>query len=162
MGFCQGFCKWVFQPPRQLRDGGIYSHGCKQGCFQPWRPGAARPEPVSIAPKTRHPSREQLPRIPGACRQRRCGPGAITDLYGRSCHRIRQEGFLLAIIVTASGTGAFDYDHAPESVEIYCLKCRAKTASRDVEQVTMKNGRPALRAVCSVCGTGKYRIGSAG
>ena len=49
-----------------------------------------------------------------------------------------------------------------ESVEIYCLKCRAKTGSRDVEQVTMKNGRPALRAVCSVCGTGKYRIGSAG
>ena len=46
-----------------------------------------------------------------------------------------------------------------ESVEIYCLKCRAKTSSRDVEQVTMKNGRPALRAVC---GTGKYRIGSAG
>ena len=49
----------------------------------------------------------------------------------------------------------------PESVEIYCLKCRAKTGSRDVEQVTMKNGRPALRAVCTVCGTGKYRIGSA-
>ena len=40
----------------------------------------------------------------------------------------------------------------PESVEIYCLKCRAKTGSEDVEQVTMKNGRPALRAVCSVCG----------
>ena len=50
----------------------------------------------------------------------------------------------------------------PESVEIYCLKCRAKTGSRDVAQVTMKNGRPALRAVCTVCGTGKYRIGSAG
>ena len=25
----------------------------------------------------------------------------------------------------------------PESVEIYCLKCRAKTGSRDVEQVTL-------------------------
>ena len=49
-----------------------------------------------------------------------------------------------------------------ESVEIYCLKCRAKTGSRDIEQVTLKNGRPALRAVCTVCGTGKYRIGSAG
>ena len=43
----------------------------------------------------------------------------------------------------------------PESVEIYCLKCRAKTGSRDVEQVTLKNGRPALRAVCTVCGTRK-------
>ena len=48
-----------------------------------------------------------------------------------------------------------------ESAEIYCLKCRAKTPSRDVEPVVMKNGRPALKAVCAECGTGKYRIGSA-
>ena len=38
----------------------------------------------------------------------------------------------------------------PESVEIYCLKCRTKTVSRDVEQVTMKNGRPAP-ACCLLC-----------
>ena len=50
----------------------------------------------------------------------------------------------------------------PTLVLVYCLKCQAKTGSRDVEQMTLKNGRPALRAVCSVCGTGKYRIGSAG
>ena len=50
----------------------------------------------------------------------------------------------------------------PGSVKIYCLKCRAKTGSRDVEQVTLKNGRPALRAVCTVCGSRKSRIGSAG
>ena len=49
-----------------------------------------------------------------------------------------------------------------EFVEIYCLKCRAKTGSRDVEQVILKNGRPALRAVCSVCGSVKSRIGSPG
>ena len=49
-----------------------------------------------------------------------------------------------------------------ESVAIYCLKCRAKTSSRDVESVVMKNGRPALKAVCAECGTGKYRIGSTG
>ena len=29
-----------------------------------------------------------------------------------------------------------------EPVEIYCVKCKAKTASRDIEAVTMKNGRP--------------------
>ena len=68
----------------------------------------------------------------------------------------------MAIIAPPSETGAFDYGHAPESIEIYCLKCRAKTGSQDVEQVTLKNGRPALRALCSVCGTGKYRIGSDG
>ena len=49
-----------------------------------------------------------------------------------------------------------------ESVEIYCLKCHAKTGSRDIEQVTLKKGRPALRAVCIVCGMSKSRIGSAG
>ena len=48
-----------------------------------------------------------------------------------------------------------------EAAEIYCLKCKAKTQSRDVESVIMKNGRPALKAVCTECGTGKYRIGSA-
>ena len=36
----------------------------------------------------------------------------------------------------------------------------AKTPSPDVERATMKNGRPALRAVCAECGTGKYRIGA--
>ena len=29
-----------------------------------------------------------------------------------------------------------------------------------LDSVTMKNGRPALRAVCAECGTGKYRIGA--
>ena len=35
MGFCQGFCDRSFQPPTQLRGVRIYSHGWKQGCFQP-------------------------------------------------------------------------------------------------------------------------------
>ena len=46
-----------------------------------------------------------------------------------------------------------------ESVEIFCVKCKAKTASRDIEVVTMKNGRPAAKAVCTECGTRKFRIG---
>ena len=46
-----------------------------------------------------------------------------------------------------------------QSIEIYCVKCRAKTGSRDIEAVTMKNGRPATRSVCTVCGTRKFRIG---
>ena len=46
-----------------------------------------------------------------------------------------------------------------QAVEIYCVKCRAKTASRDIEAVTMKNGRPATRAVCTERGTRKFRIG---
>ncbi len=45
------------------------------------------------------------------------------------------------------------------SVEIYCFKCKAKTASKDIEAVTMKNGRPANRSTCFDCGTRKFRIG---
>ena len=42
---------------------------------------------------------------------------------------------------------------------IYCVKCRKKTESQNVEQVTMKNGRPAIQADCRDCGTKKFRIG---
>ena len=45
-------------------------------------------------------------------------------------------------------------------VQIYCVKCKAKTDSRDVVGVTMKNGRPATQAICVVCGTKKFRIGA--
>ncbi len=40
----------------------------------------------------------------------------------------------------------------------YCVKCKAKREMVDVERVTMKNGRPALKGKCSVCGTGMYKI----
>ena len=33
-----------------------------------------------------------------------------------------------------------------EAVEIYCVKCKTRTASKDIEAVTMKNGRAAARA----------------
>ncbi len=46
-----------------------------------------------------------------------------------------------------------------EAVEIYCVKCKARTASKDIEAVTMKNGRPATRAICVECCTRKFRIG---
>ena len=45
------------------------------------------------------------------------------------------------------------------AIEIYCVKCKAKTDLTNVESVTMKNGRPATKALCAVCGAGKYRIG---
>ncbi len=40
----------------------------------------------------------------------------------------------------------------------YCVKCKQKRDMKDVEKVTMKNGRPAMRGKCSVCGTGMYKI----
>ena len=43
----------------------------------------------------------------------------------------------------------------------YCLKCRETREIQDPEQITMKNGRPAIRGTCSVCNAGMYRIGKA-
>jgi len=40
----------------------------------------------------------------------------------------------------------------------YCVKCRQKVAIKDAQQVKMKNGRPALKGTCAVCGTGVYKI----
>ena len=44
---------------------------------------------------------------------------------------------------------------------MYCVKCRAKRDDPAAEKVTMKNGKPALKGKCPVCGTGMYKIGAA-
>ncbi len=40
----------------------------------------------------------------------------------------------------------------------YCVKCKAKVQMDKAQKVTMKNGRPAMKGVCSNCGTGVYKI----
>jgi hypothetical protein len=44
------------------------------------------------------------------------------------------------------------------SEEAYCVKCKAKKVMESAEQVTMKNGRPAMKGKCGTCGTGMYKI----
>ncbi|HUV72605.1 MAG TPA: DUF5679 domain-containing protein [Clostridia bacterium] len=44
---------------------------------------------------------------------------------------------------------------------MYCVKCRAKKDVDDVERVTMKNGKPAMKAKCPDCGTQMFKIGAA-
>ena len=46
------------------------------------------------------------------------------------------------------------------AVSMYCVKCRQKREVSDAEKVTMKNGKPAMKAKCPVCGTGMYKIGA--
>ncbi len=46
-----------------------------------------------------------------------------------------------------------------QPVEAYCMKCKMKRVMQDVQEVIMKNGRPALQGACAVCGTRLYRIG---
>ncbi|MDT7943385.1 MAG: DUF5679 domain-containing protein [Dehalococcoidia bacterium] len=44
-------------------------------------------------------------------------------------------------------------------MQAYCLKCRAMREMRNPQPVTLKNGRPATKGTCPVCGTVMYRIG---
>lgn len=46
-------------------------------------------------------------------------------------------------------------------MQAYCFKCRKKVDIKNPQPVTLKNGRPAVQGVCSVCGTKVYRIGKA-
>ena len=43
-------------------------------------------------------------------------------------------------------------------MEGYCLKCRAEREIENFERTTMKNGRPAVRGKCAVCGRGMFKI----
>jgi NAD-dependent SIR2 family protein deacetylase len=42
--------------------------------------------------------------------------------------------------------------------EAYCVKCKSKKEMKDAKEVTMKNGRKAMKGKCPDCGTGMYRI----
>jgi|GEM_PF-357588 len=45
-----------------------------------------------------------------------------------------------------------------DAVMGYCVKCKEKREMQDAEEVTMKNGRKAMKGKCGVCGTGMYKI----
>lgn len=47
---------------------------------------------------------------------------------------------------------------AKAPTEGYCVKCRTKREFVDGEIVTMKNGRPAYKGKCKVCGTVMFKI----
>ena len=44
-------------------------------------------------------------------------------------------------------------------MEAYCFKCRTKREINDPEATTLKNGRPATKGTCGLCGTKLFRIG---
>ncbi len=44
-------------------------------------------------------------------------------------------------------------------MEAYCFKCRTKREISDPEATTLKNGRPATKGTCGLCGTKLFRIG---
>lgn len=42
--------------------------------------------------------------------------------------------------------------------KMYCVKCKSKTETANVQNVVSKNGRPMLRGKCVVCGTTKTQF----
>ena len=42
--------------------------------------------------------------------------------------------------------------------EGYCVKCKAKKEMSNSSEVTMANGRRALKGKCPSCGTGMFKI----
>lgn len=45
-------------------------------------------------------------------------------------------------------------------VQAYCVKERKKVDMKDPKEITMKNGRPAVKGVCPSCGTSLFKIGA--
>ena len=43
-------------------------------------------------------------------------------------------------------------------MEGYCVKCKAKREMKDAKEVSMKNGRRAMKGKCPDCGTAMFRI----
>ncbi|MDD5291670.1 MAG: DUF5679 domain-containing protein [Candidatus Omnitrophica bacterium] len=42
--------------------------------------------------------------------------------------------------------------------EGYCVKCKSKKTMKDTKEVTMKNGRKAMKGKCGDCNTSMFRI----
>lgn len=54
---------------------------------------------------------------------------------------------------------ATEHQKGGDQMQAYCLKCRTQREMQNPQNVTMKNGKPATRGKCPVCGTQMYRIG---
>jgi NAD-dependent SIR2 family protein deacetylase len=47
----------------------------------------------------------------------------------------------------------------PTMAEAYCVKDKKKVEVQNAQQITMKNGKPALQGTCPECGGKVFRIG---
>ncbi|MEA2623730.1 MAG: hypothetical protein QOH61_2640 [Chloroflexota bacterium] len=43
--------------------------------------------------------------------------------------------------------------------EAYCVRDKQKVEIKNPEKITMKNGKPATKGVCPICGNSVFRIG---
>lgn len=43
-------------------------------------------------------------------------------------------------------------------MEGYCVKCKKKQEIQGAKEVTLKNGKKAIKGSCPTCGTGMFKI----
>lgn len=79
--------------------------------------------------------------------------GGNTDAVGSAINRMYRAQ--LDICQQWTGTSP---SPAAERPEAYCMRCQARRPVDEAEEVTLKNGRPALRGTCGACGTRVFRI----
>jgi hypothetical protein len=63
-------------------------------------------------------------------------------------------------IIVAEGEGGF-LPITPQEGEMkaYCFKCKKQQEMKSPEEVTLKNGRKAVKGTCAVCGGKTMRMG---
>lgn len=47
-----------------------------------------------------------------------------------------------------------------DTLQAYCVKCKAKRDMQDTEAVYTKKGSPGTRGTCATCGTKLFRMGA--
>jgi hypothetical protein len=72
---------------------------------------------------------------------------------------VRAVGIVPTGTITASNQGRERPEGEPTMPEGYCVKERKKVEIQNAEQITMKNGRPAITGTCPDCGTKIFKIG---
>ena len=40
----------------------------------------------------------------------------------------------------------------------YCVKCKTKREMKETKEYIMKNGRKAIKGICTECGTAMFKI----
>jgi len=86
---------------------------------------------------------------------------ALLPDAGLAVHEEHPEMLVATILQWSEEEKASVVPPLKTTVEAYCMKCKVKRAMLNPTEVTLKNGRPALRGTCEVCGTSLFRIGRA-
>ena len=84
---------------------------------------------------------------------------ALIPDAGLAIHEEHPEKVVAAIQQWSEEAMAGATPEVKTTIEAYCMKCKTKRRILNPTEVTMKNGRIAVRGTCEVCGTGLYRIG---